>query len=792
MAANAASPFVDVLSFTREAPEPPLQPVPEIGRSQTASPFLSLYELDDGETDDPQSEALVATLAEFDDEEFDEALFEMLAEASALVDDRYSYEAADPERRQIDGARLLDAHFAPLIGETEAFLERLSGHLAQNGHLGPSAADIDGFVEEYVPAGMLSPSFENFFGKWAKKIGNVAKKAASLALPGGLILGKLKPLIKPLIRKVIKTAIGRLPPKYQPLAKMLAKRLPMLGEVNGRDDMEGLEPSDSADASSGISGIQQEFNQQIAYLLHAGDTVEEELGVARYGVGAGARADNAIPELDQARAQFVANLSQLTEAENLAPHVERFIPAILPALKLGIKIVGRQRVVKFLAGLLAKLIQKFVGPQNAPALSQAMVDVGLRLISLEATDQDESEAAFNALAATVEDSVRRVSALPEYVLDDDELFEAAALEAVEDAAATNLPPVLPEKVYRARPDLRPAGRIKGTWIVMPLRGCKRYKKFSRVRKATITPQMAEAVKSYGDTPLSEILQDQYELQPGADVEAQIHLYESLPGTLVSDISRLETATPGLGSVEPAAYSQMHPLTPEAAGLLLGEPGLGRSVAPQFLAENRTTDEAQRFYYLEIPGVRRVTHPGGAQRAAARRSGRTRLVFDFPQGEVRVLLYLSEVRAQAVAGQLRQGVSAATLRLFRRILEVRVRRALEGSSPGALKIIHGAVLPKPGKGPVLDRLPGVVRKWLAGRLTAWLVKGIAGSLKQHSQAFIEAAQKPADGVTLVLTLRNMPGLSEMREALKGKPLPLAALAGLGGAPDLHVTVRAGHA
>ncbi len=161
-----------------------------------------------------------------------------------------------------------------------------------------------------------------------------------------------------------------------------------------------------------------------------------------------------------------------------APHIQNFLPAVLPALRLGVRLIGRGRVVGFLAGFLGKMIGKLVGPQTAPALSRAIVDAGLKLLTLEVSSQDEARAAASSVAATVEETVGRVSALPDYVLDNQELLEGFALEAFEQAAAANLPPVLSEAVYRERPDLLEGG-VKTCWVMLPLRRRKRYKKCAR-------------------------------------------------------------------------------------------------------------------------------------------------------------------------------------------------------------------------------------------------------------------------------------------------------------------------
>src|SRR5205085_4180960 len=90
--------------------------------------------------------------------------------------------------------------------------------------------------------------------------------------------------------------------------------------------------------------------------------------------------------------------------------VEEFVPAILAALKLGISVVGRPRVVSTLAGFVASFIKKWVGEQPAKQLSGALVDTGLKLVGLETADESSipAETAGYALGATVEDTISRL------------------------------------------------------------------------------------------------------------------------------------------------------------------------------------------------------------------------------------------------------------------------------------------------------------------------------------------------------------------------------------------------
>jgi hypothetical protein len=688
---------------------------------------------------------------------------------------------------------MLEQYFEPLLREANAMIGAAAAEIGRRDLGGLTDNEIETIVDRYQPSADLSPAFENFFGKLKKAITKVVKKGVDLAKKGisvaaklglGPILDKLKALIKPLLKRVLQFAIGKLPTQLQPIASKLAERLPFLKEA-GEDEA----PESGGATNRDFAKIQHEFNERMASLLFAPSEVEQDLELAQVQSESNGAAGYSLADLDRAREQFVDDLGRLKEGEDPTPYVENFLPAILPALKIGLKLVGRKRVVDFLAKFLAKLIQRFVGPQYAPALSQAMVDVGLRLISLETTPAEESRAAGSAVAATVEETVRRVAGLPDYMLDDQQLLEAFALEAFEQAAAANLPPVLPEETYRKRPDLREAKSVRGAWMMMPLRGRrKRFKKFSRILRTRLTPQKAASVETTDGAPLSQFLEEQFGLEPGEEVDANVHLYETTPGMLASDLTRLEQNTRGLGSA--AAYQFLHPLTPHAAGVLLGEPGLGREVEPQQLDNPYATDAGRRLYYLEIPGKRPLTTPGPGGQSIIRRRTRVSLKLNFPANHILVRLYLSEKRAQELAVKLRQQSHlGAVIAHLRGVLERGLRSALTRGF-GRLKIVHEAVTPDNVLG-ALRRLPSLVPQALCGRVLEWVIKGLSDYLKQQSQQFITATEDAADGVTLVITLGNPPGFAQIRDALKGKVLSLDSLRSVG-TPDLSVKVIPGYA
>ncbi len=490
------------------------------------------------------------------------------------------------------------------------------------------------------------------------------------------------------------------------------------------------------------------------------DEADVELEAARAYTSASGPGSPVFADLDAARERFVHELEGLRDGENAAPYVENFLPALLPALRIAVRLIGRPRVVNFLAGLLAKLIGKLVGPANAPALSRAIVDSGLKLVSLELSGDDETRLASSAVAATVEETVARVASLPDHVLDDRELLEGFALEAFEQAAAANLPALFSSETYRRRPELLEGG-VNAAWVMLPLRR-PRYKRCSRTFSVKLTPHMSEAIRSFDDAPLSEFLQEQLGLPEGEDVEAEVHLYEVISGSSAADIARAETET-GLGATDEAALSQLHPLTHEAAGILLGRPALGRRLPGG--AQIRSVFPGQRLYRLAIRGrvPIQVVLPGGRRRV--RRLARVYVTLDFPRDQIRVCVFLSEVKAQRLAVRLRQQAHAGAIAAgFDRLLTLRLPDVLSGRRGARLRLVHPGAAAGPTSADAFRRLPAAVSPAFVGAVQGWLVQGFAEFVKGSAPQFLAASEDPADGVTLAFTIERPPGLAAVGDAL----------------------------
>ena len=364
------------------------------------------------------------------------------------------------------------------------------------------------------------------------------------------------------------------------------------------------------------------------------------------------------------------------------------------------------------------------------------------------------------------------------------------LEAFEKAATANLPPLLSESSYEKRPDLRESSRMRGTWLLHPLRSRhKRYKKYSRIPEVTVTPEIARTVKTFCGVPLAVFLKDRLGLMPGRSFKARIHLYEAIPGTTPGQICQGETHVGGLGISE--ARSQLHPLTPEAAGMLLGESGLGRKVSHKYLDHQPTTAVGQRLYYLEIPGAHPQAMPTADGEIVARRASDLNIVLDFPGDRLRVCLFLSETDAQAIAVRLRRRSPIGTVvALLHSILAPKLETALSGQFAGHVKIIHGAVMPVYARGPALRLLPQTVTERFTKHVIDWLGLSLSERLKQRPQDFIAATEDFADGVTLKTRFSQTPGFPILAKALRGEPVSLYGFHFSDGMPTAHIQIMAG--
>ncbi|MBM3784646.1 MAG: hypothetical protein FJW30_09825 [Acidobacteria bacterium] len=795
------SPFLDEMEM--EAASAPQ----EYFALESSSPFTSEAVFRDEAQSvaiNPAAQAAAEMLFEFSDPEFREATRRFSQEVFEL----YARQGVDEEMTgelEAGAEEAVVRDMASGIRGYEAAMEMVEREIGSRDANELEVEEV-ARVFQKASAHIAPDQFEYFLGKLLKKAGKIVKgvvktakkvagkviKAAGKIVPIGPILAKLKGLIKPLIRRVLKAALGKVPEPLQAPARKLAGIFlgGMAAPANGSAAEGDVKQEDPA------AEVESELDEYFtAEFFAAGQDMESELSHRRTPPFSHGRFHSRLRRLRQAHRNF-ARIAQNRQSEptdsepnavakdleeNLLPAIIAAAPVAQAVAKTAIGIIGRPRVVKFLAGLVAKLIQRFIGPDAAQPLSNFIVDRGLGLLGLEVTEEHRAMAPGYALAQVAEDTVRNLAemvernGLTESELEDQNLLEFFALEAFEQAAAANLPS------QYLRPELRETSASSGTWIQLPAAGTAYYKKYSEVREISIDPATANSISSFGGETLGQFLATRKGAVPGKPLKARIHLYEAIPGTWLSRISLYETGVPGLNSALEAAWSQIHPLTTTAAGILLGSSGLGKDVDGKYTQSRHVITPSQRFYYLEIAGV---------ADAPVERQSQFNLVLNEVTESFALHLYLSETDAQTLAARMRTGgVMKILLPAFLRIVGAAENTLADGLASHIVLIRKNENFVPPVW--LTPLVMAVLRRYLKRVIRKWIIKAllrlVGAAYDQFRQAFIAAADSGESGVTVTFraTVPNI--ISPIIDLIEGKRKDLDDLKE---DPILAITVRPG--
>ena len=745
-----------------------------------------------------ESDRLYAqAFAELRDEAFDEAVAFLAEETEQAVADRFADEspAHGAERERYAQAQLSAVRFEAL-----QYLDALEAEVSGKDLESLTGEQLDEMLERFDPQhGELTPAGEEFIGslvrkakkvvkfvaKTAKTVGKTVGKVAGAVL--GPILGKLRGLINPLLKRVLSIAIGRLPAPLQAAARKLASQITseaFEGEGPAFEAMlhEGvsLEGAVSPANLTDVEALAESFDAALAEAMvgdATGEFAGESLEEGEEESDAGGRE---LERLAEARGVLIDSLRTAGDEEDMAPAVEQFVPALLGALRIGINLIGRPKVVRFLAGYLGQLIKRWVGPNLSGPLSNAIVDTGLRLVALEAEGEAgelrTDEAAPIALATVVEDTVRRLAESESYILENEDLMQLAASNAFGAAVASHFPQRL------VRPALRQAPSIGGTFVARRPRSVRSYRKYSRTPEVELTAQVADALPTFGGTTVGAVFRAAGATFP---IRARMHIYQSAAGTTLPRMIRLDRANGG-GRAR-AASSQVHPLTPEAAGLLLREPKLGVATAPAYLRSRNRIAVGQRFYLLEPIGAAGALALSGATATAGTRlsPSRTWTVVNLRRASITVGMYLSEADAQTAAEGVRQGRGSAAL--LQSLVGIYKAGAQTGASApdGRLRVVREDSEDHEEFAPSGPSLPPATVAALRRRLDAWVLPALANWTRDNAEAFARAAAHPDPGVTVRIRLTSVPGL----DAIARGDTSIAPGA-LRGTPSIAITVTSG--
>ena len=580
-----------------------------------------------------ETQAVQALTAELEDEDFTEALEALVDEAagrhlrSATV---WSHEADSGRLAATEVEQWLEA----LAAEADYRLAQLEEHYADRPVDAVSETELEymagGAAQDEGFGGPVDAQ-EQFLGKLVRKAANVVKGAAKLVkrgiafagklLPVGRIFGLLRKLIRPLLKRVLAKAIGKLPPALQPAARRLAGRIPGAAEAYAELEDEATVPSlaeqfDAAVAEAVLAPGEAAAAAQLALF-------EAEAAPARDGA-------SALEALDDARQRLARQLSEAEAGTDPTAEMEQFIPVVMaamPLVKLGVKVIGRGKVVGFVAKLLAQLIRPMVGGPIAEPLSRHVADAGLRLLGLEAEARDTIGG--EALVAAAEDTIREVMSMPEASLEHELLLEAAVQEAFEEAAVR----YFPAEILRGGLGGESSEQERGVWVPLP-RGAgarRRYRAFSAVRPVTINRVMARSVVfREGDTLEERLLDEGVTTWP---VTAEVTTYELLPGGTLGHLAafEVEDESPAMAAEQ---FSEL-----EDEGLLPG-PSM-RGGRPGRLGGLRRAGAAARITRIRVAG------------RPVRRRRRFSVRFDItgPAPQLVLSLLISERLAHHLAGEL---------------------------------------------------------------------------------------------------------------------------------------------
>ncbi|MBN3508313.1 hypothetical protein JYB55_05605 [Mycolicibacterium septicum] len=660
-----------------------------------------------------ETAAVESLLADFEDEEFAEALEDLTQEASArhaAVMARWSTDATASEVAATEIEQWLEG----VAEEADRRLSAISDRFGDRTIESLSELELEEFGNEWA-AELQSPfdAQEDFLKRLVRKVKKVARGVVKLAkkglsalgrlLPIGKLLGALRSLIRPLLRQVLGRAIGRLPAVVQPAARKLAARLGLQAEgaENAEYDHEG-------------HAMAEEFDARLAAHLLAPDDTVAHTEVAEYHAAsepaAGEGSDH-VASLDASRRRLADYFESAEHQADPTAAMENFIPAVLPLVKLGISIVGREKVVKLVAGLLGKLIRPMVGGTLAPVLSQAIASSGLSMIGLEASAAaEQSSLGPEALVSVAEDTVRQVfSANPE-VLQNELLTAAVVQDAFTDAVSRHMPTRV------LRPDaINDHGDTGGVWVMMPRRGARRYRyrAYSPLPIRIHRPMARRILFSGGETLEDRLLEAGVERFPA---EVEIEAYEMLPAGELGHVVGTEYDHRSTSVAD--LTSQFEELD-EASGLNL--------LMPNNAAVTGTAHGRRHRRYVRI----RV----GGKPLRRRSVLSMRLHFDGNRPNMTVAVRLGERQSHAIAKNVAGNHHVAVVRAF------------QTSVRGTLRTVIARKL-----GRIATRLgiaatgQGVAAA--AQRLADALADAFARQIVTAAPRLAAAAQDPKRGITLV--------------------------------------------
>ncbi|MTB51143.1 hypothetical protein [Lewinella sp. W8] len=772
----------------------------------------------EGESFGPQEQAFVQFLDEIQEDEFSEAIVDLANEAERYLAEHVSSQHTSNQLRDAQmEEEVLTNHFQPLAVASENLMDHLMRDFAKLDQETLTEGQIDDIFERYESNHSLgNPVFEEFLKKLWKKAKKAAKGVAKVVKKGinivkklnpmNLVLGRLKKMARGLLGKIVRKVINRLPQMLRNPARMLARKLGISAELelNEMEEAELMVEDQEFDlspvlppASADLEILEQEFNLRLAEQTFANTEEEADQILAAYNDTRQDLQDReAEARFEHARERLIEALQTAQSPEEVRPHVEEFVGTALMVLRWGIRIIGRKRVINFISGLFTKLIARLIGKKYAAPLARTLVSKGFSLLNLEVSEHEADTAAAESIAQVLEEITYHTTGLSAEVLNDQELLEQEIVEQFSALVAQNFPSDMVQEELRE-------SEVGAAWVLLPRRGRRRYKKYSRVLEVNLDRAKVRGIKTFGGQYLQSFLRRRHQLGGSYKVRVKVHIYQAIRGTTLSHISLLERNVRGLGSSRRSAWSQIHPLTPQVAGQLLGNPRLGSRVAARWLSNRNRIQVGQRFYYLELVSQAAGTPPAPVRPQPPRPvlpgipSGVTKddayVKLDFTRSTMTLALMMTEAKAAEVTRRIkandylgaattfRTSIRDALNNILLKDIGRHVKVVMELSEDQYLEDFLGKLLKAGGRivgGAAKEGLKMAVKK-IIQRLVKLAEKALANHLRRLRNDFIRAQENGAQGLTLHLVFVDMPGMALIRTLFKlkqGRPVSVGDVTG----------------
>ena len=542
------------------------------------SPFLSEYVVGE-ETIRPEQPALLELLEELYDAEFDEAIADLAAEAETYVAE---LGLGESESDQARAEQMLEAWIEPLRREAQAMLVGLAEAFEAEDPLSMTEDRFDVDLRA-VPARATASTARcsRASREVAGQEGEEHRQGCDQGGEGGHRRGlqdhadrdhpakagrarsaAAHPGPEVRARTSFRSSTAT-PPSSWP-AGSSASTSRSRGRVEEEDldedeldeaewELRGRADADEQPATADVRQIQDAFDAEAVGLVFAPSEQEQDLYLAEAAV-ASAASDALAAGRARRRPEHGSSTASRgsTKARTRRPLVQNFLPAILPALRLGLKVAGRPRVVRFLAEYLGRLIAPYVGPS---VVARAVARDRRRRAAGDdprGRRRGERRSPRRSPPRRSPRSSRTPShASPSSTRRTSSSRTPSSRRRRTRRSTSRRPPNFPadgavaaERVRRGRPRRRQPG------CPMPRGGPWRYRKYSRVFNVVIHPAAARAITTFGGRPLSAFLRDR--LGRSGPIRARIHLYQAVPGSSLARIARAERGVAGSDRPTPAA------------------------------------------------------------------------------------------------------------------------------------------------------------------------------------------------------------------------------------------------